>query len=254
MKIFKDLKNLVALEQKYTRAILEKLITVERDKLYCDLKYPSLHKYLIRELGYSEAEATLRVNVVRIMIKSSAAKSRVLDGSMSLVNASEVNKAAVVLKDEVKINQLVETASRSSVRQFKKIVDQKFGRRRQEVLVLRDYMMEKFDRLRKKYGDLSSLELIEIMLEKELKAPGKMRRDRSRAGAGSGKSRSLAKSVKAQVYTGECANCGVRHGLEYDHKMKFSCGGSNQANNIQMLCRSCNGCKEVVARQSGFFF
>ena len=106
--IFETLKELVKTEKKYTLLILEKLMVVEKEKSYADLKYPSLHKYLIKGLGYSEAEATLRVNVVRMMIKSETAKEKVLSGKMSLVNAGEAHKAARVIKDEVRIEKLVE--------------------------------------------------------------------------------------------------------------------------------------------------
>ena len=169
---------------------------------------------------------------------------------MSLVNACELNKATKVVKDQKKINQLTDLAEKSSTRSFKKILDIEMGRQRREVLVLKDYMMDKFDRLRKKYGDLSTLELIEIMLEKELKHPGQMQRERKNI---KGLSRSLSKAVKAKVYTGECANCGVKHGLEYDHKVKFSHGGKNTTSNIQVLCRGCNQRKEIKSRQSGLF-
>ena len=67
------------------------------------------------------------------------------------------------------------------------------------------------------------------------------------------RTRFIAKSIKAQVYTGECANCGVRYGLEYDHKLKFSHGGVTNVSNLQMLCRNCNQRKEIMNRQSGFF-
>ena len=147
--IFETLKELVKTEKKYTLLILEKLMVVEKEKSYADLKYPSLHKYLIKGLGYSEAEATLRVNVVRMMIRSETAKERVLSGKMSLVNAGEANKAARVIKDEVRIEKLVQEGCGSSTRQFKRTLDMELGRQRQEVLVLKEYMMDKFDRLRK---------------------------------------------------------------------------------------------------------
>ena len=249
MMIFKIVKNLVEVEQKHTRKILEKLMIIEKDKLYADLKYPSLHKYLIKELKYSEAEATLRVNVVRMMNQSKTVKNKIMSGSMSLVNASETHKVAKIIKDPKKIEALVIKASENSTREFKKIVDKQLGRQRQEVLVLKEYMINKFDRLRKKYGDLSSLELIEIMLEKELKAPNKLQRLRKTKS----RSRFIPKSVKVKVYTGECKNCGVKHGLEYDHLKKFSHGGTNKAANIQILCKNCNSRKEIQARQTGFF-
>ena len=250
MKIFTELKELAEVEQKYTRKILEKLMVVERDKLFCDLKYPSLHKYLIKELKYSEAEATLRVNVVRLMLKSKKAKVKVLEGTLSLVNACEVNRAIQVIKEPSKIDELVEKAQTHSKREFKKVICAELGKQREERIVLKEYMLNKFDRLRKKYGDLSTLELIEVMVEKELKDPGKVQRYRSPRVRNS---RSIPKSVKVKVFTGVCGNCDGRRHLEYDHKVKYSHGGSNGSGNIQVLCRSCNLRKEIVAREMGVF-
>ncbi len=49
--------------------------------------------------------------------------------------------------------------------------------------------------------------------------------------------------VKAAVYSrdaGVCQHCGGMYDLEYDHVIPLSKGGSNGANNIQLLCRPCN--------------
>jgi hypothetical protein len=86
--IFSELKHLAKIEKLYTIKILNKLMVVENDKLYSDLRYPSLHKYLVKELGYSDAEATLRVNVVRLMLKSNKAKQNIESGQLSITNAS----------------------------------------------------------------------------------------------------------------------------------------------------------------------
>jgi predicted restriction endonuclease len=118
------------------------------------------------------------------------------------------------------------------------------------VIILKEFMLKKFDRLKKKYGDISNYEIIQILLEKELKAPGVLQRLRP---IKSKVSRSIPKSIKVQVYDGKCNNCGKMHDLEYDHIKKFSHGGTNAADNIQLLCKSCNMRKEIVARQSGFF-
>ncbi len=76
MSIFVEIKELVRLEKRYTAKVLAKLMIIEKDKLYADLKYSSLHKYIIKELGYSDAESSIRVNAVRLMLKSKIAQKK----------------------------------------------------------------------------------------------------------------------------------------------------------------------------------
>lgn len=49
-ELFIQTKKLVEKEKIYTHQILTHLIEIERRKLYVDLKYPSLFKYLTKEL------------------------------------------------------------------------------------------------------------------------------------------------------------------------------------------------------------
>ncbi len=42
---------------------------------------------------------------------------------------------------------------------------------------------------------------------------------------------------------GQCAKCGNKEDLEFDHVIPFSKGGSNTARNIQILCQNCNRLK-----------
>ena len=56
-------------------------------------------------------------------------------------------------------------------------------------------------------------------------------------------SRHISKDVRQRVWTdygGRCAECGSTLYLEFDHIIPHSKGGSNEANNIQLLCRKCN--------------
>ncbi|MBU3715204.1 MAG: HNH endonuclease [Ferruginibacter sp.] len=58
--------------------------------------------------------------------------------------------------------------------------------------------------------------------------------------------RYISQTTKKIVYTrdgGICRCCGSSANLEYDHIMPFSCGGSSEVSNIQLLCRSCNRSK-----------
>ncbi len=177
-------------------------------------------------------------------------KKKIEIGALTLTNAAEANKALKKVNDKDVINKIVEDASSNSTRKFKQIISEVFEQERKESLVLPEFMLKKFDKLREKYGDLSTYELISILLEKELAAPTAMQSVRS---CKIRNSRSIPKQVKAKVYSGKCANCGVRHGLEYDHILKHSHGGTNDAKNIQMLCRSCNQRKEKLAKQVNFF-
>ena len=59
-------------------------------------------------------------------------------------------------------------------------------------------------------------------------------------------SRYISVSTKKMVYArdgGSCRCCGSSSNLEYDHITPFSCGGSSDASNIQLLCFQCNRSK-----------
>ena len=250
MKIFNETRQLVKTEKEYTARILKNLMVIEKDKLYCELKYPSLHKYIVKELGYSDAEATVRVNATRLMLKSKKACEKIEKGSLTLTNAAEANKLIQKVKDPKRTDVIVEKAARDSSRKFKDFATRELKQERREILVLPEFVLKQFDKMRVTYGDLSTMELVQILLEKELHVPVAKQRGRTPKVANS---RFIPKSVKAQSYSGECANCGQKHSLEYDHIQKFSHGGTNAAENIQLLCRNCNQRKEIVSKQMGLF-
>ena len=59
-------------------------------------------------------------------------------------------------------------------------------------------------------------------------------------------SRSISQTTKKIVYArdgGKCQCCGSSQSLEYDHITPYSCGGSSDASNIQLLCQQCNRSK-----------
>ena len=59
-------------------------------------------------------------------------------------------------------------------------------------------------------------------------------------------SRYISETTKKVVYSrdgGICQCCGSSSNLEYDHIVPFSCGGSSNASNIQLLCLPCNRSK-----------
>ncbi len=59
-------------------------------------------------------------------------------------------------------------------------------------------------------------------------------------------SRYISKTTKKIVFSrdgGNCNCCGSFFELVYDHITPFSCGGSSDASNIQLLCQKCNRSK-----------
>jgi hypothetical protein len=61
-----------------------------------------------------------------------------------------------------------------------------------------------------------------------------------------GQSRYISETTKKIVYNrdaGRCKCCGSSVNLEYDHITPYSCGGSSEVSNIQLLCMACNRSK-----------
>lgn len=59
-------------------------------------------------------------------------------------------------------------------------------------------------------------------------------------------SRYISETTKKIVFNrdgGSCQCCGSSQELEYDHIIPYSCGGSSEVKNIQLLCFTCNRSK-----------
>ncbi|OFZ26842.1 MAG: hypothetical protein A2381_16710 [Bdellovibrionales bacterium RIFOXYB1_FULL_37_110] len=58
----------------------------------------------------------------------------------------------------------------------------------------------------------------------------------------------MPRKVKETVYkraNGQCENCESTHNLEYEHKIPFAMGGTNDILNIDLLCSLCNQRKAI---------
>ena len=56
-------------------------------------------------------------------------------------------------------------------------------------------------------------------------------------------SRHIPHAIKHEVWQqsgGRCSCCGSRQRLQFDHRQPFALGGDSRAENIRLLCQSCN--------------
>jgi len=70
-----------------------------------------------------------------------------------------------------------------------------------------------------------------------------IRREKDQPGEILDRTRSIPQDVKISVAVrdrGRCVYCGSNRKLHYDHVYPYSKGGSNDVDNLQLLCQDCN--------------
>ena len=253
MEFRQQTKQLVAQEKYCVALTLKNLTIVEGQKLFSDYGYPSSFKYFVRELGYSEGEANIRVAAVKLAIKDKSVVEKVGKGELSLTNAAQVNAAIKAKERETgetakpeMVQKALDLASGETTRKAKEKLrkELKLKMPRKETVTLDEKILNKLDRVAKLYGDVvTPYELLDILLEEKLKTPVQPQRYRNLAAKNS---RYIPAQVKHQVYDGKCKNCGTQRDLQYDHIKEYAKGGDNSAKNIQLLCSNCNQRKQIV--------
>ena len=177
-----EVKILVAQEKIYTTRILKKLAVIEEHKLYSDYGYPSLFKYLVKELKYSEGEAHVRVSATRLLLRDRSVAKKMESGELGLVNAAQVQQALWAngkkSKNEKAPSQAVEeavglaldTPTRKAKEKLREGLELKTLRT--EKMVLDEKMLAKVDRARAIYGDVSAYETFRHLAGREVASSG----------------------------------------------------------------------------------
>jgi hypothetical protein len=231
-------------ERSLTHLILKNLIEIEKRKLYSDLKYPSLYKYLIKHLKYSTAEAQVRIQAMKLMRGVPSVAKKIEEGKISLTQASDLQRAfsqTDIKRDKAEL--LIEEVSGKSTRATQEILFEKLSLDKPKTVsvTLPEYLVKKLERLRKEYGeDLNEVELIDAVVEDKLKKPTRPKQVKKAEQANNRKetrdpkkksicanraSRYISVSVKKQVWKrdqGKCQQCESRTNLQYEHILPFA--------------------------------
>jgi hypothetical protein len=248
--ILNQTKDLVKKEKHFTVLILQNLKHIDEHKLFAKLGYSSLYKYLIEELKYSEGEANIRVANVKLMKKSKIANEKIVSGELSLTQAKDLFRAVDQSQDvsEEKINKAISEIKNKSTREAQNIISQVFdlAPTSEEKVVLRGEILNKLNRLKKKHGIDGTLELLEVLFERDLKEVAAkkdviVKEKNSRYIPVKVKAATIARAQLQCEYIGASGKrcCEKRH-LQFEHVKPFAKGGKNGEKNIKLYCRSHN--------------
>ncbi|MBS1986207.1 MAG: HNH endonuclease [Bdellovibrionales bacterium] len=302
-------KALVQKERAVTMEVLRHLQEIERRKLYA-FQFTSLFDYAVRELGYSEAAASRRIQAMRLMTEIPETAPTIESGTLNLSNICQAQsffrdlqraQPEMALSKEQKTEVLAQMEDKSA-REGQKVIlsicpPTVLPRERERVVsaehievkfLIDQKLRESLEQVRALLGpkgaELSLAELVaemarlstERLSEKrfgkarvrgdadELVVSRKTSPNIARPGAGVGdppagtepealelsarksakqRTRYTSKAVKHRVWRaagGKCAGCGSKHRLQFDHIQPFALRGDSAAENIQLLCSSCN--------------
>ena len=103
-------------EREVTVNLLRHLHEVERRQLYLEIGYPSLYEYVIKELKFSEGAGYRRIQAMRLIRDLPEAAEKIVQGQLTLCNASKVQKTMRSAPVEEKL-KLVEALEGKSTRE-----------------------------------------------------------------------------------------------------------------------------------------
>jgi hypothetical protein len=104
------LEKLAHSERKITHLILVHINEIESRRLYAELGYESMFRYLTRHLKYSEDAAYRRLSAARLLKKSPEIAERLEDGRLTLTQLAQVQSA---IRHEIK-NSPTESKDRAA--------------------------------------------------------------------------------------------------------------------------------------------
>lgn len=272
--------SLAQRERELLTAVLHHLREIERRRLFSSLGYKSLFDYAVKELNYSQDQAYRRIQAMRTLCELPEIERKLQDGSVSLTSLSLAEKLFKAekkvdkpLPKEKKI-EILERLENKSTREAEKIVVSLLSQLQkivaEKVRVISETeveyrftsdltLQEKIDRLKgllaHTHPGISTADLFHKLCDLGLEKwdLGKKKVKKFAAPVSQGKTQETAMpkvrnegmtaSTKREIWRraqSQCENCQSTFALEIDHILPKSLGGSNDLQNLRLLCRSCN--------------
>lgn len=252
-------KNSVLQEKTSTLKVLKFIEEVHRRKLFIDLGHATLIKYMVLDLGYTGAEAWVRVQAMKMMSQVPAIEEKVEKGLMSLTNVALLSDAIRKSDTEVPpgfdIIEPIKKPSRQDIitkaldnsdlpsRKFKELMDLE---PKEKKIILNERILKKMSKI---IGYMTEIELIESLCDEKIKnkslavqliAPNKQ----------SSNSRYIPRSVQRFIFARSSHQCEYvsesgqrcleKRNLQMDHIHPYALGGHNSEENMRILCSGHN--------------
>jgi len=274
LKLLAKTEKLARLDHKITAALITHLAEIEKRKLYAILHYDSLFTYCLKHLKFSEREACLRLRCARMSISIPEINQEISSGNLSMSNLSQAQTLFLTLEKEDKpLNleqkkEILKDLSGKTIKEAEKtlaaIAPKKVRPDKVRAINLEQHEIRftasqsLLDKLAKAkallaHQKINSMEevlskVLDIALEK-LQPKKVKQKDLEFSNYES--SRYIPAAVKRLVFHragGKCQavssitgmRCNSIHALEFAHIKAYAKGGTNDANNLKLLCHSHN--------------
>jgi Txe/YoeB family toxin of Txe-Axe toxin-antitoxin module len=266
-QLLKDTKQLSQDDRKLTSRILHHIKEIDSRKLYTELGYSSLFRYVVQELGYSEGSAGRRVSAARLLQEIPEIEKKIESGDLTLSNISKASdkfkEFAVTdktLKKEI-LNTIENTSTRDCEKTLSEIVNPSipmFSQPKVHAFYLSEDNFQKYEDIRallahhKLSRDEIFKKVFEIALNKLIDQKFKTSSTKITT---TKNSRFITAAVKKAVYNRDkkCQKCGSKFALEFDHITPYSLGGKTEKENLRLLCRNCNQRQRMTSKLHGMY-
>lgn len=262
-ELLRETKNLVHMQRKTLVQIIDHLIEVQRRRLYAELGYSSLFKYLVFELKYSEGAAWRRISAMKMSVKVPEVKGMIQSGQLSLGVLAKTQSFCKELdrKETEKVIEKVKdkTQDGADLELLKLVPDgEKIKKRDREVrqtdtetrlhITLKNETLEKLEKF-KALKKLSAGKAIDLLLDDALLAFEKSleveRKFKASINTKEKRGRSISRKVQKKLLQRamcqcEFPGCDERSFLEIEHVKPFALGGSHELENLKLYCKTHN--------------
>ena len=247
-ELIKDLKLLVLEERKCSAKILHHLKEMDRRRLFVEQGYGSLFDYAVHHLGYSSSAAYRRIQAARMLHEIPEIELKLTSGNLNLTHIADAtvffreNKIQDTNYKKEVLKQLESLSKKETAVKLHELSGKK-TKRMIHVPLSEDtvHKIEKWQGLHpiKTSSDelvSDALDVAIIVAERnKFKLVGNPHKEKAAEG--------ISAATKREVYLRDhkrCTNCGTTHSLQFDHRTPKALGGSNDKENIRLLCFACN--------------